>query len=222
MAVKLAKTSKMPCKSWSLQALEACPGSVADGGGLVDACKGCYAVGGFYRMPGAVAARQHNREDWRRDDWVEEMVEAIGNDPYFRWFDSGDMYDLRLAYLILQVVILTPNTKHWIPTRMYKFPKFHSVITNLNARPNCVVRFSSDSVVGDLVEGPAVPGPFESTIWPREDMGFGYTAAWVKCKAYTRGGKCGDCRACWSRDVELVVYPAHGASMQKVIRLKVA
>lgn len=212
MAVKLAKTSKMPCKSWSLQALETCPGSVADGGGLVDACKGCYAVGGFYRMPGAVAARQHNREDWKRPEWVDEMVEAIGDDPYFRWFDSGDMYNLRLAQKICEVVRRTPNTKHWIPTRMYKFAKFHSVIQWLNRQPNCVVRFSSDSVTGETVES-----LYSSTIVPTAKDGKG-----TVCEAYSRGGKCGDCRACWNRDIAVIAYPAHGASMKKVIRLKVA
>jgi L-asparaginase II len=45
MQVKLSVTSKLDgIRSWSLQALETCPGSIASDGELVDACKGCYAT----------------------------------------------------------------------------------------------------------------------------------------------------------------------------------
>ena len=89
------------CKSWSLEALKTCPGSIkAIIKGiieLVDACKGCYATTGMYNMPNVKAPRISNKEDWKRKDWVDDMVEAIFNDELFRWFDSGDCYDLRLA-----------------------------------------------------------------------------------------------------------------------------
>ena len=47
--MKLSKTSKLGTKSWSLQALETCPGSVGDNGELVPACSGCYATINCYR-----------------------------------------------------------------------------------------------------------------------------------------------------------------------------
>lgn len=40
------------------------------------------------------------------------------------------------------------------------------------------------------------------------------------CNAATNDGKCGDCRACYSRDVPVVAYLAHGRGMAKVIRLQ--
>jgi hypothetical protein len=55
--IRISVTSKLDgIRSWSLQALETCPGSIADDGGLVDACKGCYATTGNVRakLPAAV------------------------------------------------------------------------------------------------------------------------------------------------------------------------
>lgn len=205
--VLLAKTSKMPCKSWSLQALETCPGSIDPlTGDLVPACRGCYATDGFYRMTPAINARAFNRADWKRTAWVEEMVSAIGRAKFFRWFDSGDMYSVHLARKILEVMRLTPGCRHWLPTRMYKFRKFEQTIAAMNALPNVVVRFSSDDIHGETV-----PGRFTSTIFdpaqPEQAAG-----AHI-CPAYTQQGKCGDCRACWDREVPVTAYPQHGRKM---------
>jgi hypothetical protein len=37
------------------------------------------------------------------------------------------------------------------------------------------------------------------------------------CDAYERAGKCGSCRACWSKDVKTIAYPAHGRKMLGLI-----
>ena len=107
--LKLSKASKMPCRSWSLQALDTCPASRDATGALVPACSGCYATTGNYRFKNVRAPREHNREDWKRDAWVDDMVAELDNDRYFRWFDSGDMYDVRLARKILDVCERTPG-----------------------------------------------------------------------------------------------------------------
>lgn len=208
--LKLSKASKMPCRSWSLQALDTCPASKNSNGTLVDACKGCYATTGNYRFPNVKAPREHNREDWKRENWVSDMVSELDNDRYFRWFDSGDMYDLRLAEKILQVMTQTPWVKHWLPTRMHKFPKFAQVIADMESLPNVVVRLSSDSIQGEAIQGATT-----STIIPVDDE-IQY-ASYTICKAYTRDGKCGTCRSCWSKDTSVIAYPAHGKTMLKLI-----
>lgn len=204
--LKLSKASKMPCRSWSLQALDTCPASRDASGGLVPACSGCYATTGNYRFKNVKAPREHNRLDWKRDSWVDDMVRELDNDRYFRWFDSGDMYDKRLAYKILEVCERTPWVKHWIPTRMHKFNKFASVLRWLEALPNTVVRLSSDSITGETISGPTT-----STIATLDTVPTGA----VVCEAYTRAGKCGDCRACWDKSVSVVAYIGHGRSMEK-------
>ena len=200
----------MPCRSWSLQALDTCPASKKPDGELVDACKGCYATTGFYAMGSVKAPREHNREDWKHSDWVEAMAAELDNDRYFRWFDSGDLYSLALAEKVLEVMRRTPWCNHWLPTRMHKFEKFAPVLAEMEKLPNVVVRLSSDSVTGDTVQGAAT----SSTIIPTVSHSLPSMSV---CEAYDRGGKCATCRLCWSKDVAVVAYPAHGKKMIKHI-----
>ena len=209
--IKLSKAGKMPCRSWSLQAIDTCPASIGSDGELVDACKGCYATTGNYRFPNVKKPREHNREDWQRDSWVDDMVAELDNDRYFRWFDSGDMYHIKLARKILEVMKRTPWVRHWLPTRMHKFAKFAPVIQEMNSLPNVVVRLSSDSVIGETI-----PGANTSTIIPTPEQA---TAEMTVCEAYSRDGKCGPCRKCWDKDTAVIAYPAHGREMIKVINL---
>ena len=208
--LRLSKTSKLDgILSWSLQALETCPGSVNKDGSLVDACKGCYATTGNYNYPNVKAPRIENREDWQSEDWIDRMVSALESQRYFRWFDSGDMYSLGLAEKILKVMELTPWVKHWLPTRMAKFPKFQEVLETMESLPNVKVRFSSDSVSGEFTMG--LHG---STIVASADNAPGFV-----CRAYENDGKCSGCRACYSKDVPLISYVAHGKKMSKVIKI---
>ena len=207
---KLSKASKMPCRSWSLQALDTCPASIGTDGELVDACKGCYATDGNYRFSNVKAPRLHNREDWQKSDWVDAMVAELDNDRYFRWFDSGDMYSLKLAEKIYAVMVATPWTRHWLPTRMHKFAKFADILTKMEALPNVVVRLSSDSINGDIIAGNTT-----STIIPTISH---RKPKMTICEAYEREGKCATCRACWDKDIEVVAYVAHGRKMAKQIK----
>ena len=210
--IKLSKTSKLDgILSWSLQALETCPASKNKDGSLVDACKGCYATTGNYNYPNVKAPRIHNKEDFKRTEWVNEMVIALDSSRYFRWFDSGDMFSLQLAEKILEVMIKTPWVKHWLPTRMHKFPKFKSVIAKMQALPNVVVRFSSDSVQGELVVGDTT-----STIFSEESQ---LPSNATICRAYEHNGKCNGCRACYDKTVSVIAYKSHGVKMAKVIKI---
>jgi len=208
--IRLSKASKMPCRSWSLEALNTCPGSRDINGNLVAACQGCYATTGNYRFPNVKAPRVENKSDWKRADWVDDMVSALDNDRYFRWFDSGDMYSLQLAWKIYQVMQLTPWVRHWLPTRMHKFTKFQTVLEMMKALPNVKVRPSSDSVTG------AFDDRHGSTIIP--DSTSAPDGVEV-CKAYENKGKCGDCRKCWDKAISVIAYVAHGQKMQKVINI---
>ena len=205
----LSETSKLGCKSWSLQALETCPGAVGDNGNLVEVCQGCYATGGNYRFPNVKRVREVNKQEWQEDSWVLDMTKALQDSRFFRWFDSGDMYALELAEKIYQVCLSTPWCQHWIPTRMYKFAKFSEVLDRLNALPNVVVRFSGDNIG----EAPKF-GQFVSMVVSPTALHDAHM-----CPAYAQGGKCLDCRACWSKDVHNVAYLAHGKKMHKVVRL---
>lgn len=209
--IKLSKTSKLDgILSWSLEALDTCQGSIdPKTKELVPACQGCYATTGNYRFKNVKAPRQFNKQDWKRDGWINDMVEALDNSRYFRWFDSGDMYDLKLAWKIYTVMLRTPHVKHWLPTRMYKFTKYDSVINHMMALPNVVVRLSSDSVTGEIING-----LFTSTIYSDK-----VPSGAFECKAYENDGKCNGCRACYDKGVSTIAYKAHGVKMAKVIKI---
>lgn len=210
--IKLSKTSKLDgILSWSLQAIDTCPGSIAKDGGLVDACKGCYATTGNYNYPNVKAPRLANREDWQRAEWVDEMVQALENSRYFRWFDSGDLYSIDLAAKVYEVMQRTAWVSHWLPTRMHKFKKFTNVLNKMQDLPNVVVRYSSDSVSGEIVQGST-----SSTIFSNEAQ---LPENATVCRAYENAGKCNGCRACYSKDIPVIAYKAHGVKMAKVIRI---
>lgn len=224
-----SKTAKMPGRSWSLQAGMpskggSCPASIdPDTGEYVDACKGCYALQGNYRYPNVRDPRMHNMQDWKRDAWVSDMVAELDNDRYFRWFDSGDMYSLKLAEKIYSVIICTPWVKHWLPTRMHKFTKFNNILRAMEELPNVCVRRSSDSVLGEYkkdVHGSTIVPGLDKLEDGTQSFNGEIPQGTELCRAFERGGKCGTCRACWSKDVNTVAYPAHGRSMLKLINLK--
>lgn len=210
--LRISVTSKLDgIRSWSLQALETCPGSL-ENGKLVDACSGCYATQGNYRYHNVKAPRIENAIDWNRPEWVDDMIKELNKDRYFRWFDSGDAYSLELAEKIHEVMARTPWVKHWLPTRMAKFPKFRKILDAMKNLENVSVRFSSDSVTGVYVKGRhgSVIIPSDATMDSSVSV----------CEAYKNNGKCSGCRNCWNKSIETIAYPAHGKSMLKVIRLK--
>lgn len=209
--IKLSKTSKLDgIKSWSLQAVDTCPGSKGEDGNLVPACSGCYATTGCYVFKTTKAPRLFNQEDWKRDGWVSDMVAALKKEKFFRWFDSGDMYAIKLAEKMLEVMKLTPHVKHWLPTRMAKFKKFQSILNEMDKLSNVKVRFSSDSIVGEYNENHG------SVIIPTlADLKEGMSP----CLAYENAGKCSGCRKCYDKDIPVIAYVQHGKKMAKVFKL---
>lgn len=195
-APKFSKAGKMPCRSWSLQAGATCPGAKDD-----PACDSCYAQKGNYRFKNVKGLREHNQQDWQAANWVDVMIADISiNDLYFRWFDSGAMYSLKLAEKIYAVMAGCPGTKFWLPTRMHKFKKFHAIIARMEALDNVVVRKSTHGIDTAPMASATV-----SVIYRNEEPQAGATV----CEAKTRAGKCGTCRACWDKGVAVVAYPFH-------------
>ena len=203
----LSKTSKLSgVKSWSLQAGATCPGSIG-----ADACRGCYALSETYRFKSVKDIRAKNKEEWKSSHWIDDMIVQLQNERFFRWFDSGDIYSLQLANKIYQIIKNTPHCQHWIPTRMYKFKKYKYILDEINSLPNAVVRFSSDSITGEYVQG--LHG---SVIIPAAKIS--ETKASV-CESY-KSGTCGTCRKCYNKEIPIIAYVAHGRSMLKLLKLE--
>lgn len=238
---KLSKAGKMPCKSWSLPAFYSCPGSVNDNASYsgylkdwnsfqdsmqkddrVPTCSGCYAMTGNYCFNNVKSVREHNLEDWKNDRWVNAMRKLIKDDRYFRFFDSGDIYCVELAEKIYRLCKSLPDTTFWIPTLSWKIKEIDKVLTKIRMLPNVTVRHSTGTIryTGEpAINLFPIGGNISSVVTPEfaatEKAKGKYK---LVCQAYSRDGKCGDCRACWDRRIDTIFYPAHGMSLKSKVK----
>ena len=185
----LTRTSKMPGLSYSLPAWECKTGSklrkIKN-----SVCSMGYALKGNYTRYKAIKAAQYVRLDSLKNSlWVAAMVAQIKRQKYFRWHDAGDVQDLDHLKNIYEVCKLTPQIKHWMPTRE-AWVKDH-----LDSKPaNLVIRFS-----------PPMIGQ-QNNSWPNSSM---VVLKDASCPAPSQGNSCGDCRACWDPKVKIVSYGKH-------------
>jgi hypothetical protein len=194
----LSNTSKMPGKSISLDAFDCITGSKL--AGIPDSvCFDCYARKGRYRMPSVKNKMAERMEFFNSIDFVPRMVALLNKtrSEYFRWFDSGDVQSIRMALNIIDVIEATPDKRHWIPT---KERKLWLEALKIKALPdNAILRFSATMVDA------APPQAWEhssAVIKAANPIGH-------ECPAPKQGGQCGDCRACWSKDIKTVSYHKH-------------
>ena len=209
--IKLSKASKIPCKSFSLQAGAHCKGMVDAKGKVKAVCSDCYALKGMYRFPVVKASRQHNFDNLNHPNWVPTMIGLVINEPYFRWFDSGDFVSVQMVENVAQVIRSTPNTRHWIPTKLdsninSKYLPIHNAIKSLLVDlPNCTVRFSSPSNNGEY------DAEHGSTVIPEKLVDtFKDDCPDISiCPSKAQDGKCLDCRKCWDRSIPVIAYIRH-------------
>ena len=214
----MTRTSKMPGLSYSLPAWECKTGAkLAKVAGSV--CAGCYAMKGNYTRYPAIKAAQYVRLKAITDPrWVEAMVAQIKNQKYFRWHDAGDIQSADHLQKIFEVCRLTPDTKHWIPTREAQFLKD---VNPEEVPENLIIRMSSHMID----QGPVSFWPWTSTVVNEKNKstcpapytdkkGKVHTA--TQMKAYTPAqkkeldfGHCGNCRSCWDRNTPNVEYGKH-------------
>jgi len=194
----LSNVSKMPGKSISLSAFDCKTGDkLAKVKGSV--CYDCYARKGMYRMPNVVNKMQERKAFFNAIDFVPRMVDMLNKtrSEYFRWFDSGDVQDVRMALNIIDVIKATPNKRHWIPTKERKIWQEALKLAELPA--NAVIRYSATMVN----EAPPEAWTNSSAVI-KEASPIGH-----ECPAPKQDGKCGDCRACWDKSVKTVSYHKH-------------
>jgi len=213
----LGHPSKMPGFSYGISAflcnvggnLRKVPGSV---------CSGCYARTDWYATWRPLLAGHARRERGiRHPRWVELMVFMISTkckkEPWFRWHDSGDLRGLWHFENIVKVCELTPDVRHWLPTREYEVVAAY-IASGKTIPTNLVVRLSAHMID----EEPVVPDTLKhlptSTVStaPASSMGMKLIEGKgsVECRAVeARDNKCGACRACWDSRVTNVSYPQH-------------
>ena len=187
----LSKPSKMPGWSIGIPAKECKTGSKLR---LIpnSVCSECYALKNCYMFKVVQEAQYKRLEAISHPDWVLAMATLINSKKpdVFRWHDSGDVQDVQHLEKIFKVCELTPDKRHWMPTReawikdhMHKAPA------------NLVIRFSSPMVD----QGPVTSWPNTSTVSTKSRT----------CPAPDQDNACGSCRACWDPNVKNIEYGKH-------------
>lgn len=198
----LSNPSKMPGRAFGLPANECKTGQVLRRlSGSV--CAKCYALKGRYAFDNVQAAQYRRLEcltralyyPGQRETYIAAFVADLARVDSFRWFDSGDLQSIEHLQLVVDICKRTPHVSHWLPTKERGFVKAwlrdNKLPRNLNVR-------ISAAMVGETTTAPQ--GVRTSTVG---------VSSGFQCKANTRGGKCGDCRACWSSRIANVNYPLH-------------
>jgi hypothetical protein len=195
----LGKPSKMPGRAYGISAkkcnvggkLALVPGSV---------CADCYAMRDNYSYPSVQAAHEKRFSGLSSVSWADSMVFLIrrSGETYFRWHDAGDLQSFQHLLDIVRIAESLPSVAFWLPTKekglVYRYREVFG-----DFPPNLCVRLS-----GAMIDGnpPAYDGNTSTVHKAHAPIG-------SECEAYTRGGKCGECRDCWNRDIKNVSYPKH-------------
>ena len=200
----LSAPGKMPCASYSLDARKCKVGGKLRGV-KGSTCSKCYAYGGCYNFPVVLAAMARRLASLTDPRWTAAFIAVLNRkrNAFFRWHDSGDIQSLNHLRNIVEVAKATPHITHWIPTREYGVVRqylrtYGPFPANLRVRVSAAMMESSAPAEFDYTS------EVSSRASERADEGRGVFA----CIAYTQGGACRDCRACWSQ-VPTIVYPLH-------------
>jgi hypothetical protein len=124
-------------------------------------------------------------------------IQATDKNGFFRWHDSGDIQSLRHLESIAAIARALPKISFWLPTKE-KGDLLAYVSKHGDFPVNLTVRLSAP-----MIDGTA------STSWHLTSTVHTINAIGTECKAYTRGGKCESCRACWNSSIPNISYPKH-------------
>ena len=195
--VGLSQTTKMPGPSFGFSnkhckagaKLARIPGTI---------CNKCYASRGNYLYDSVKNAHKVRWVQYTTipdDEWISAMSQAISiacvMRPWFRIFDSGDFQSIADVGRWIEVCRNLPRIKFWAPTQELRFVKPWKG----RLPDNLVIRVSSIKI-----------NDTKRRNWE-------CTSSTVKnkkkadCPAQHQLGTCGDCRRCWDRSVQHVVYP---------------
>ncbi len=197
----LTNTSKMPCKSAGFSATHCITGAkLRKVKGSV--CEKCYAFKGNYGFNAVKFAGEARHFQMIQDyaAWEVRMIAAVKKEKkgYFRWHDSGDIQSMRHLQMVFNVCNATPKVKHWMPTREYNMLR-KARKQGYKFPANLTIRVSAPMIDGKPPVG------FENTSTVHKNK----APIGKACRAYTRGGECGKCRACWDVSIPNISYPIH-------------
>jgi len=133
-----------------------------------------------------------------------DTTQTHKHDPnYFRWFDTGDLQNIEMLWVINQIALQTSSTKHWLPTKEYGYVLKALLYSNWDWAPNLTLRLSvhirnsEPSPFWKLKRKTAFAQGLTLTFSQVFDEEHGPSENWHVCEAPKQDHKCLDCRHCW-------------------------
>lgn len=199
----LSNPSKLSCLAWSIPTKYCNCGLVLSNieGSI---CKGCYAKRGKYTTPSSIIAMQERYDAWlTQPNWIEAMTLLIKmqSGTLFRWFDSGDLQNIKMILQIMEIARKTKPTKHWLPTHEVSMIS-NFIKSGYEVPKNMTIRLSSSMINGEPLTSLAT----ELNAYPNVKGYVGTstvceTELWKKdknaCPAHLQNNKCNTCENCW-------------------------
>ena len=150
-----------------------------------------------------------NPSQWAKAMSFQIRVHAIKNEEAsHRWFDAGDLSSLAMLEAIVMVAEMTPEVRHWLPTREAAMVKAWRKAGGIEPS-NLIIRMSA-TMVND---GPISGHCHTSTVHTKGKAHTGHAcpSTTVAHRSLRDDNKanCGPCRACWDKQVTNVSYPKH-------------
>jgi hypothetical protein len=213
--------SKMPGLSWNISAKRCKLGSLLRENVEGSVCASCYALKGRYSFRNVIEAQERrlaafdqaagsgNMRKWAKA--MAMLASSRASKGYFRFFDSGDLQSFAMLHAILMVARLAPTVKFWLPTREYPIISEalqFGLISERDFPNNLVIRISAPCV-NQIAGKTFLESHPNITLSAVYEKGHTPNEVVYNCPAYTQGGKCGECRACWQRLNNIIVYPKH-------------
>lgn len=201
----LSKPSKMPCYGYSIPARHCAIGAKLRKV-LGSVCAKCYALKGRYVFQSVVEAMERRFKTLSHPQWHQAIAFLINRrkQEFFRWHDSGDIQSIAHLRRICDVCELTPNCKHWLPTREYGIVREY--LAKYKSFPNNLTVRLSAYMVNDAASE-------KSVARVAEQLGLSYstveTSQTANCPSWKNSGKCGDCRKCWNPNIKKISYKTH-------------
>ena len=173
----------------------------------IPTCKLCYAKRNMYNTQAVKKAHAKRLKGIQHPYFVKAMTYEINHltknqtqKKYFRWHDSGDLQSIKHLLKLIKIALNLPNIKFWLPTNERKFIrtylKYKKVFPiNFNERISSIFidqeptkkhNFNTSSLFKNIK-------PINSKI----------------CYSFKRHNQCGNCRACWSKNISNIAYKSH-------------
>jgi hypothetical protein len=203
IAHTLSAPSKMPGFSYNTPAFRCIKGSklrkVPN-----SICFKCYALKGRYVFQNTIDAMEKRFHSLTHPLWVDAMTYMVNKKEksgFFRWHDSGDLQGTWHLKKICQVAENLPHITFWLPTREYGIVSDYIEKEGNTIPKNLTIRLSALMIDGQYPDAIAKRlGLVVSGVSSNGDF---------NCPSSKQDNNCGDCRACWDKEVYSINYKQH-------------